>query len=197
MPKAITRFGIPAMLIVGGLFVVVALFSASNQPKTGSSGLKRYAKGDLASLELSAGKAAPSGEFDNAEGKAVSLQDFNGEVVVLNIWFEACPPCEEEMPSLGRLQEAVQDDGVRVVAVAVDREYNRENTRKSLEQWTNGVLDFYFDTTYGIAYDTGAKGMPTTIIYNRNGEEVARFSGGADWSSENAIALIKEIASTK
>ncbi len=195
MPKAITRFGIPAMLVVGVVFVLIALFSAGSQPMFGGSSLKRFAKGDLANLEITSGRMAPVGEFDNAEGGRVTLQDFKGEVVVLNIWFEACPPCEEEMPSLGRLQQAVKDDGVRVVAVAVDRDHNRENSRKALNDWTSGALDFYFDKSYGIAYDTSAKGMPTTIIYNRLGEEKARFAGGADWSSENAIALVRAIAS--
>ena len=195
MPKTITRFGIPAMLIVGVVFVLIALFSAGSQPMFGGSGLKRFAKGDLANLEITSGRMAPTGKFDNAAGEALSLQDFKGQVVVLNIWFEACPPCEEEMPSLGRLQQAVADDGVRVVAVAVDRDHNRENSRKALADWTGGVLDFYFDKSYGIAYDTNAKGMPTTIIYNRSGEEEARFAGGADWASENAIALVRAIAS--
>lgn len=194
MPKAITRFGIPAMLIVGALFVVFTLFSAGGQPNFGGSGLKRFAKGDLASLEFSSGKIAPSAKFDNADGQSVSLEDFQGKVVVLNIWFEACPPCEEEMPSLARLQEATASDGVEVVAVAVDRDYNRKSSAKSLEQWTGGILDFYFDKSFGIAYDAGAKGMPTTIIYDRSGEEVARYSGGADWASSNAIQFIKAIA---
>lgn len=194
MPKAITRFGIPAMLVIGVLFVLLALFSASRQPMNGSSSLKRFAKGDLANIEFSSGRVAPTGQFDNAEGESVSLQDFKGQVVVLNIWFEACPPCEEEMPSLGKLQDAVKVDDVNVVAVAVDREHNRENSRNALAEWTQGSLDFYFDKSYGIAYDTAAKGMPTTIIYNRSGDEVARLAGGADWASDRAIALVQAIA---
>ncbi len=194
MPKAITRFGIPAMLIVGALFVVFALFSASSPPNVGGTGLNKYAKGDLEAFEFTSGQMAPAARFDNVNGQSMSLEDFRGQVVVLNIWFEACPPCEEEMPSLGRLQTALADSGVKVLAVAVDRDFNRENSRKALEQWTGGTLDFFFDKTYGIAYETGAKGMPTTIIYDREGKEVGRLSGGADWASENAIGLIRAIA---
>lgn len=193
MPRAITRFGIPALLIVGGLSVLVALFAASRQPDTGASSLKRYARGDLANLELGLGKMLPAGTFEGPDGAITSLEAFKGQTLVVNLWFEACPPCEEEMPSLGRLSEAVKGEGIRVIAIALDREYNKEPSRKALAKWTDNQLDFYFDKTYGLAYDVGARGMPTTLIYNKAGEEVARFAGGADWASDNALAIIRAV----
>jgi len=193
MPTRITRFGIPAMLGLGALFVLGALFSASRGPVEGASGLKRYARGDLANLELAVGKVIPKGEFEGPSGEAISLDAFKGQTLVVNLWFEACAPCEEEMPSLAELSRTVSDEGISVVAVALDREYNKENSRSALKSWTNGTLEFYFDKSYGLAYDVGARGMPTTLIYNRAGEEVARLAGGADWASQNAIALIREI----
>ena len=193
MPKALTRYGIPAMLALGAFFVLFALFSASRQPSQ-PSGLDRFAKGDLANLEFTAGRAIPAGRFENDRGDMISLADLGAKPIVLNLWFEACPPCEEEMPSLANLQSAVAPDGVLVVAVALDREYNREANRKALSDWSGGALRFYFDKSFGLAYEAGARGMPTTILYDRHGEEVARFSGAADWGGENAVALVRAIA---
>lgn len=192
MLKAITRFAIPALLIGGVLAVLVALFSASRQPSQ-ASGLRQFAKGSLSDLEFSSGKAWPTGRFEDANGEMISLASFEGPVV-LNLWFEACPPCEAEMPSLGELQTAVADTDVKVVAVALDREFNREVNREALAEWTGGALDFYFDYSFGLAYDTGARGMPTTILYDRHGEEIVRFSGAADWASPEAVGLVREIA---
>jgi thiol-disulfide isomerase/thioredoxin len=181
------------MLGIGVLFILGALFSASQAPSEKSSGLKRYAKGDLVNLELNAGNVLPKGEFEGPDGQFTSLQAFKGQTLVVNLWFEACAPCEEEMPSLARLSEIVSPEGIAVVAVALDREYNKENSRRALQQWTGGALEFYFDKSYGLAYDVGARGMPTTLIYDKSGIEVARLAGGADWASDRAVALVRAI----
>lgn len=194
MIRALTRYGIPAMLLVGLAFVVFALFDASRQPSSANN-LKRFAKGEMSKLEFGVGNSMPLDRFENADGDRVTLQDIDAKVIVLNLWFEACPPCEEEMPSLGALQTALADENVKVVAIALDRANNREGNREALADWTDGVLEFYFDHSFGMAYATKSRGMPTTIIYDQYGQEQARLSGAADWASEEAILLIREIAS--
>ncbi len=193
MPKAITRIGIPVFLIFGLIMAVVALFSASGQPEV-NSGYKRFAVGDLSGLQFNATKPLPTGAIEGPDGEETSLAAFQGAPIVLNIWNESCAPCEAEMPSLAKLQEAVAEQGVKVLAVAVDREGNKEFNRDSLQRLSGGVLEFYFDKNFGVAYDTAAVGLPTTILYDANGGEIARKAGGADWASENAVAFVKAIA---
>ena len=193
MLNALTRYGIPTLLLVGAVAVLVTLFSAASQPGH-ENGLKRFAKGDLANLETGLDMSLPASRFEGPDGEETSLREIADGPIVLNIWFEACAPCQEEMPSLARLQGEVQGDGVTVVAVAVDRAFNREGNRTTLAQLSSGVLDFYFDSSFGVALDSGARGMPTTILYDRFGQERARLAGGADWSSEQAVALVREIA---
>lgn len=193
MLSKLTRYGVPALILIGIIAVLTALFSASRQSASGT-GLERFATGPLSKLEVTTGRPRPTSQFENAQGDMITLADYGDRTIVLNIWFEACPPCEAEMPSLGELQRQTEADGVKVVAVAVDRQYNRENNRKALADWTDGALDFHFDYSFGIAMDSGARGMPTTIIYDRHGEEIARLAGAADWASEEAIALVREVA---
>ena len=193
MLNVLTRYGIPALLIVGAVAVLVTLFSAASQPGH-QNGLKRFANGDLANLEIGLDNTLPTSRFEGPEGVETSLRDIASGPIVLNIWFEACAPCQEEMPSLARLQQEVESDGIKVIAVAVDRAFNREGNRTTLAQLSGDVLDFYFDPSFGVALDAAARGMPTTILYDRNGEEKARLAGGADWSSDEAIALVRAIA---
>ncbi len=192
--QALTKYGIPAMLVAGVLAVLVTLFSASRQSSE-KSGLERLAVGEMTNAVFMPDMVVPVGQFEDGDGTMVSLQDFRGNVIVLNIWNESCPPCEAEMPSLAALQLALAGEGISVVAVAADRETSREGNRSSLQQWTNGALDFYFDKSFGIAFDIKAQGLPTTVIYDRSGRERARVSGEADWASPEAVALIREIAS--
>ena len=65
---------------------------------------------------------APAAHFKGANGKRLSLEDFRGRVVLLNIWATWCGPCRAEMPSLDRLQALHGADGLDVIAVSVDRE---------------------------------------------------------------------------
>ena len=198
MQQALTRYGIPAMLIVGAVAVLVALFGATGQPSYHANGLTRHAKGPLENLIVSDAGAIPSTLFEDAEGdRSAHLQTLiqDNRALVLNIWFESCAPCEEEMPSLAALQKLTAQDGVAVVAVAVGRDDQRKVNRDALAQWSGGVLDFYYDTSFAIAYDTQSRGFPTTILYNRSGE-VARLAGAADWASDEALALIRDIAAS-
>ena len=197
MLNALTRYGIPAMILIGIAAVLVALFSAMGQPGS-KSGLERFAKGPLEKLEITMGRYRPSSQFENADGEMISLAAFEGKTIVLNMWFESCPPCKAEMPSLATLQRETESDGVEVVAVAVARKGMREANREALADWTEGELDFHFDYSMGILLDSAIKGrpagMPTTIIYDRHGEEMARLAGEADWASAEALALVREIA---
>jgi thiol-disulfide isomerase/thioredoxin len=134
----------------------------------------------------------PMRPLRNAAGAETNLGAFPGEVMVLNLWATWCAPCVEEMPTLAALQRRYEGR-INVIPISVDGEGQRAKAQAQLAQLSEGSLPFLIDITRGVLFDVGAPGMPVTIIYDRDGREVARLAGGADWASEDAIALIDAV----
>ncbi|MBU6372080.1 MAG: TlpA family protein disulfide reductase [Alphaproteobacteria bacterium] len=155
-------------------------------------GYKRFAKGAMAKLVVDpAAPAQPATEFLNAENQPVSLAQFRGKVLVVNLWATWCAPCVTEMPTLAALQAAYADKGLVVAPISVDRLDDRDDAKAELAKLGAGHLAFYGDHTYRIAYDLKAQGFPTTIVYGKDGREIGRVAGEADWNSPDARALIE------
>jgi hypothetical protein len=95
------------------------------------------------------------------------------------------------MPTLAALDRAFEGKPFEVVAISVDRPRDVDFARKRLKELTGGQLEFLIDTTMTIAPDSGAQGMPTTILFDAQGRELARLAGEADWDSPEAIRLIE------
>lgn len=134
----------------------------------------------------------PTRALSDARNTELTLEDFRGEVLVVNLWATTCPPCIEEMPTLAEAQ--IRYDGrLRIIPISVDREPKRADAQRMLRDLAGGVLPFVIDTTSGVLFDVQAPGMPTTIIYDREGREVARLAGAADWSSEEAYRLFDAV----
>jgi len=136
----------------------------------------------------------PTRTLRDAADNETTLAAYQGEVVVLNLWATWCAPCMEEMPSLMQLQYNFEGR-IRVVPISVDSEGERAKAISELRRLTGGGLPFLQDMTRGVLFDAQAAGMPVTIIYNRQGQEVARLAGGADWGSEDASRLIEAVLS--
>lgn len=139
---------------------------------------------------LEAAPSQPTRALQDATGADTNLQAFAGEVVLVNLWATWCAPCVEEMPTLGALQRRM-GDRLRVVAISVDSQGELANAQARLAELSDNSLPFYSDMTRGVLFDVQAPGMPVTILYDRQGREVARLSGGADWASDDAVALIE------
>jgi thiol-disulfide isomerase/thioredoxin len=138
------------------------------------------------------GKAEIAGiGFTGPDGAAVSLADFEGRVVLINLWGIFCPPCVKEMPTLATLQREMGSERFVVLAVSVDPVPDTEASRIRLAELSDGVLSFYHDPGYGLVYGFGARGFPTTFLIGADGREIARLEGEADWASEEARGLIK------
>ncbi|MEZ5930672.1 MAG: TlpA disulfide reductase family protein [Alphaproteobacteria bacterium] len=138
------------------------------------------------------GGPVPEVTFLDADGHERSLADFQGRVVVLNLWATWCAPCRKEMPSLDRLQQTLGGENLEVIALAVDR--------GDLSK----VLDFYQEVgveTLAVYHDSSAKagrtlkapGLPTTLIIDRRGNEVGRVLGDAEWDGEDVAALLQAV----
>lgn len=184
-----------ALAVIGVVWVLYVMVSASFKPSSPAS-LQSFATGSLAKLSLpSQPQPAPDVAFRDAAGKQTTLQQFKGQVVVMNLWADWCAPCKLELPSLGRLQAAYAAQPFQVVAISVDKAENDDLARRDIA--LAPPLKLYRDPGYRMAYalTPRAEGFPTTVIYDRKGVERARLSGGADWASPEARALIEHLLS--
>jgi thiol-disulfide isomerase/thioredoxin len=127
--------------------------------------------------------------FLNAGGEEVSLKDWRGKVVLLNLWATWCGPCREEMPMLDRLQKELGSDNFEVVALAVDKA-GLEGAGKFFRNIKVKNLRLFADPTVRASGKLRVVGMPTTILIDAQGREIGRLIGPADWDSDDAKRLI-------
>jgi len=130
--------------------------------------------------------------FVDAEGAEASVADWAGKVVVLNFWATWCPPCLKEMPSLDRLAAERSGDDFAVLAISTDRGDAQKPTRWFAE---NGIetLTMHHDARMALAREAAILGQPTTLILDRQGREVARYQGEAEWDSADAWAVVEAV----
>lgn len=130
--------------------------------------------------------------FVDGEGRDVSIADFEGRVVLVNFWATWCPPCLKEMPSLDRLAAERSGEQFAVVAISTDRG-DAEKPRRWLAE--NGIeaLGLYHDARLRLAQEAALLGQPTTLILDRQGREVARYTGEAHWDGPDAWAAISAV----
>ena len=136
----------------------------------------------------------PELTFKNAAGEELSLADWQGRLVLLNLWATWCAPCRHEMPALDKLQGEFGGEEFEVVAVALDRA-EPEKPAAFLEEIGNQNLALYTDNTFevfqSLRRDGHAFGLPTTILIDTNGCTLGVLSGPAEWFSEDARNLIR------
>ena len=127
--------------------------------------------------------------FTDGKGQARKLADWKGRIVLLNLWATWCAPCRKEMPSLARLQKALGSDKFEVLALAVDRA-GADAAAKFLGSIDAKELALYIDSTARAGTALKAVGMPTTLLLDRDGREIGRLTGPAEWDSKDAQRLI-------
>jgi thiol-disulfide isomerase/thioredoxin len=134
-------------------------------------------------------EALPELKFQDGTGKERTLADWRGKVVLLNLWATWCIPCRKEMPGLERLQQELGSDRFEVVAVSVDRT-GVPGARKFLDEAKLTKLALYADGTARMAATLRAAGLPATLLLDREGREIGRLLGPAEWDSEDAKRVI-------
>ena len=174
------RIGLVALLIA-----ILSPAGAGAEPP-----LAQYATGQLQNLAVHDTPRPPSdATFQDGNGTEIGFDAFRGKVVLVNLWATWCAPCRHEMPSISRLQTARGGDDFLVAAISVDRG-GAEKSLAFLQEVDADNLPLYVDPTTRIGRALGAYGLPITILLNRQGEEVARLVGPAEWDSPEALALI-------
>jgi thiol-disulfide isomerase/thioredoxin len=195
--RSLMSLAIGTLMLIGVAYILYVIVSASIKPKA-ELDLNDFKVGALEKLQIATEpKPVPTASFKDADGKPVTLADFKGQVVVLNLWATWCGPCKEEMPTLAKLQAAYGASPFKVVAVSVDSVDYDDLARADIAK--TPPLALYRDAKYALAFGLTPRpaGLPTTLIIDRKGMERARLEGGADWSSPQARGLVEALLAEK
>lgn len=141
-------------------------------------------------------KPVPKITVEDEQGRARSLADLQGKVVLLNIWATWCGPCRREMPSLDRLQATLGGSEFEVVALSIDRT-GVEAVRKFYTDVGIRNLAIHIDRSGSAARDLGAIGVPATILIDRQGREIGRLMGPAEWDEPGIVEFLKRLVAQK
>jgi thiol-disulfide isomerase/thioredoxin len=134
--------------------------------------------------------AMPGLTFKDAEGKDRTLAEWKGRVVLLNLWATWCAPCRKEMPTLADLQKQLGSKDFEVMALSLDLK-GLEASKKFLDENGAGNLVAYTDQSTASLAALQGVGLPLTILIDKQGSEIGRLIGPAEWNSPEAITLIK------
>ena len=211
--KKLPVFKLAAAAIVLGALVGTAAVYMKN---SGSGNAQQVATGDCESTETIATALKPviHGQvaalipanpprpidglaFNGPDGKPMSLADFKGKTVVLNLWATWCFPCRAEMPELDALQKGKGADGkLEVAAINID---TGDDSKPKAFRTENGIntVAFYRDNTLGtfnkLKKEGLAVGLPATLVFNSKGCLVASMNGPAAWNSDDAHAFLDAV----
>jgi thiol-disulfide isomerase/thioredoxin len=203
-PKARRGFFI-ALATVAGLGAVAAVYGVVGASRNAGEPMCRatldlarrlepLAHGEVAAVHLTEeARKLPVLAFRDAEGQPKSLADWHGRTVLLNLWATWCVPCRKEMPALDALQDKLHGPDFEVVAINID---TRDPAKP--KAWLHDIgishLAYFSDQNAKVFQDLKsvgkALGMPTTLLIDGNGCEIAALSGPAEWASDDGVKLV-------
>ena len=180
---------------IGGLKRNAAGDSACRPAVDLAQKLASLAHGEIAALTMAtAPLRLPDLTFEDADGKPRKLSDWHGRIVLVNLWATWCVPCRKEMPALESLQTRLGGPDFEVVAVNIDTR-DPEKPRNFLKEANLTRLGYFTDQKAKVFQDLKAigraLGMPTSVLVDGEGCEIATLAGPAEWSSDDAIRLIR------
>ena len=128
--------------------------------------------------------------FKDKNQKDLDLSDYKGKLLVLNFWATWCAPCREEMPSLDSLQSDKRLTNLKVFPINIGQE-NLLKSEMFFEELGIQNLEIYFDSTITLAKKFSLRGLPTTILFDKEGKEFARIIGSIDFNNEEFINWLR------
>jgi len=156
--------------------------------------LAPLAHGEVAALTMATVPLRlPDLAFEDADGKPKKLSDWRGRTVLVNLWATWCVPCRKEMPALDSLQAKLGGKDFEVVAVNIDTR-DPEKPKNFLKEANLTRLGYFSDQKAKVFQDLKAVGralgMPTSVLVDAQGCEIATIAGPAEWASDDAVKLI-------
>ena len=128
--------------------------------------------------------------FLDSNEKVIKLSDYRGNLVLLNFWATWCAPCKEEMPSLDALKNDPNLDNIEIFPINIGKD-NLKKSKFFFKDLDIKNLDIYFDNPVTLAKDFALRGVPTTILFNKDGKEFARIIGSIDFSDKKFLKWIQ------
>jgi thiol-disulfide isomerase/thioredoxin len=128
--------------------------------------------------------------FKDINQKNVNLDDFKGKLIILNFWATWCAPCKEEMPSLDDLQSNAKLSNLKIFPINIGQE-DISKSEFFFKELNIKNLNIYFDGPITLAKKFSLRGIPTTILFNKKGEEFARIIGSIDFKDKKFINWLK------
>ena len=160
-------------------FLIIFIFLISNSLANEVSDIKNLA----INKEL---KRYDAITFLDGKNKKIGLNDFKGNLILLNFWASWCAPCKKEMPSLDLLKNYEELDNLKVFPINVGQD-NIEQAKNFFNELNIQNLDLYFDSSITLAKKFRLRGIPTSILFNKEGLEFARIVGSIDFEDEKFI----------
>ena len=127
--------------------------------------------------------------FLDSQEKLIKLSDYKGNLIILNFWATWCAPCKEEMPSLDNLKTNPNLNNLKIFPINIGRD-NIKKSKSFFKDLNIKNLDIYFDNPETLAKDFALRGVPTTILFNKKGEEFARIIGTIDFNDKEFLNWI-------
>lgn len=178
---------IMAALLLGGVFNFGSQ-PASSGPAESGERLAATAE-PQAFVMHETPKPLPAIRFESETGETLTLADFRGKTVLLNIWATWCVPCREEMPTLDALQAELGGADFQVVPLSIDRA-GPDVVREFFTEIGIRHLGLYIDASMQASFDLAAVGLPTTLLIDNEGRELGRLVGPTEWDTPEMIAFL-------
>jgi len=214
VPTRRIRLAIPSAIgavLVGGAIGFAGIYGVSGLKRTSAGDpacraavdtaqrIAPLAHGEVAALTMATTPLQlPDLAFEDADGKPKKLSDWRGKTVLVNLWATWCVPCRKVMPALDGLQARLSGPNFEVVAINIDTR-DPEKPKNFLKDAKLTQLGYFSDKNAKAFQDLKAigraLGMPTSVLVDSHGCEIATIAGPAEWDSDDAVKLIKAAVS--
>ena len=164
-------------------FLVIFIFLISNTFANETPNIKNL----IINKEL---KEYTNLTFLDDQNNQLNLANYKGNVLLINFWATWCAPCKEEMPSLDLLKSNKDLNNLKIFPINVGQD-NIKKAKKFFNDMNIKNLNLYFDENINLTKKFGLRGIPTTILINKNGKEFARIIGSIDFNEEKFIQWLK------
>ncbi|MGE5088544.1 MAG: TlpA family protein disulfide reductase [Candidatus Levyibacteriota bacterium] len=185
--------GFAAAALLGAMVLGMPAATAQSASAGASAAARPRAldQDPFAAMTQTAPRAVPDLTFVDGKGAPRRLAQFRGKLVLLNVWATWCPPCRHEMPTLERLQATLGGPDFEVVALSIDRG-GRAAVESFFDEIDAKALKVYVDSTTAVRNELALTAFPTTLLIDRQGREIGRYTGGANWDSPEVVATLRK-----